>query len=86
MATNHSKDKEQQKPGKNTKSNQTDQSEKTVDKHAQKADHKKFMGSTVENPASQSEAGPDIYDIGMGGPGASSSGLRDRDDKEQSED
>lgn len=41
-----------------------------------------LKGEEIENPAAQSEAGPDIYDIGMGGPGASSSGLRNSNEEE----
>lgn len=74
----------QQKAGDNAKSNQKNQSpDHTI---TQNASEEEFMGTPVENPASQSEAGPDIYDIGMGGPGASSSGLRDRNEDESQED
>jgi hypothetical protein len=44
-----------------------------------------LLGEKIENPAAKSEAGPDIYDIGMGGPGATSSGLRDRADRDEDE-
>ncbi len=75
--------KQPQRPKDQTKSNQTDES---ADKNTkQDGSEEKFMGTELENPASQSEAGPDIYDIGMGGPGASSSGLRDRDNEDESE-
>jgi hypothetical protein len=84
METNQPRGNQQQVTSDNTTSNQTDQSAKKVGEHTPQDASEEFMGDTVENPASQSEAGPDIYDIGMGGPGASSSGLRDTD-KEQSD-
>jgi hypothetical protein len=75
--------KKPQMPEDEAKSNQRDQS---ADKNTTGgASEEEFMGTPIENPAEQSEAGPDIYDIGMGGPGASSSGLRDRDDEDESE-
>ena len=75
--------KQLQMPKDQINSDQTDQS---ADKNKkQDTSEEKFMGAELENPASQSEAGPDIYDIGMGGPGASSSGLRDRDNEDKSE-
>jgi|GEM_PF-3138330 len=49
-----------------------------------------FDGEEVEDPAANSEIGANIYDIGMGGPGASTSGLRsggsDSDDAENEDD
>ncbi len=45
----------------------------------------KMLGEEVENPAADSEIGPNIYDIGMGGPGASTSGTRTRDDDDREE-
>lgn len=49
-----------------------------------------FDGEEVEDPAANSEIGANIYDIGMGGPGASTSGLRsggdDEDDAENEDD
>ena len=49
-----------------------------------------FDGEKVEDPAANSEIGANIYDIGMGGPGASTSGLRsggsDGDDAENEDD
>lgn len=41
-----------------------------------------MLGEEVKNPAAESEIGPNIYDIGMGGPGASTSGTRTREDDE----
>jgi hypothetical protein len=47
----------------------------------------KLEDTEIENPAAQSEIGAEIYDIGMGGPGASSSGIRhpakDEDEDEE---
>ena len=55
-----------------------------------KARHDIFQGEEVEDPAANSEIGANIYDIGMGGPGASTSGLRsggsDDDDTENEDD
>jgi hypothetical protein len=49
-----------------------------------------FDGEEIEDPAANSEIGANIYDIGMGGPGASTSGLRsggsDDDDAENEDD
>jgi hypothetical protein len=48
-----------------------------------------FDGEEVEDPAANSEIGANIYDIGMGGPGASTSGLRSGgsdDDEAENED
>ncbi len=41
-----------------------------------KARHDTLKNSEIEDPAAESEIGANIYDIGMGGPGASTSGLR----------
>ena len=54
-----------------------------------KARHDTFKDDEVEDPAANSEIGANIYDIGMGGPGASTSGLRsgsDEDDAENEDD
>ena len=45
-----------------------------------------FDGEEVEDPAANSEIGANIYDIGMGGPGASTSGLRSGSDDNENED
>jgi hypothetical protein len=49
-----------------------------------------FDGEEVVDPAATSEIGANIYDIGMGGPGASTSGLRsggaDDEDAENEDD
>jgi hypothetical protein len=42
--------------------------------------------SELEDPAAESEIGANIYDIGMGGPGASTSGLRSGSDTDENED
>jgi hypothetical protein len=55
-----------------------------------KARHDTFQGEEIEDPAANSEIGANIYDIGMGGPGASTSGLRsggsDDEDAENEDD
>jgi hypothetical protein len=46
---------------------------------------KKISANDMEDPAAESEIGPNIYDLGMGGPDASSSGIRTREDDEREE-
>ena len=77
---------EKESPSQNPENNLSPNSGKA----AENAEHKDkgeetFMGEVLENPAEQSEVGGEIYDIGMGGPGASSSGLRDRNTNDEDE-
>ncbi len=51
-----------------------------------KARHDTLKNSEIEDPAAESEIGANIYDIGMGGPGASTSGLRSDSDTDENED
>lgn len=51
-----------------------------------KARHDTLRNSELEDPAAESEIGANIYDIGMGGPGASTSGLRSGSDTAENED
>ncbi len=71
------KHNQQQKPQSGKKQSADTSSEISADSK------QKPMDEPLENPAAQSEAGPDIYDIGMGGPGASSSGLRDTNNDDE---
>jgi hypothetical protein len=51
-----------------------------TNKAANKADQPNIGDEPIEDPAANSEIGAEIYDLGMGGPDASSSGLRSTDD------
>ena len=84
MNTNKEQE-EKQTPSQNLE-NQTSANTSKAAKNEEDPGEETFMGMKVENPAEQSEVGGEIYDIGMGGPGASSSGLRDRNTNDEDED
>jgi hypothetical protein len=58
---------------------------KESEKNSAGGKKEKMLGEEIENPAEESEIGPNIYDLGMGGPDASSSGVRTREDDEREE-